>query len=144
MKSFSPSPHHSDEIVENNSDDEPGNDAAQKDRDGRDGGPSAANDGNISFKKTTAPNGQQKHQIMCHTQNQSYHINESFDGGQTLRQDHADDDLPDGERPDPDRDPERGYHPEQPVSINSSIEIISKKKLSSQDVMNGALQHSNI
>lgn len=51
---------------------------------------------------------------------------ESFDGGQTLRQDNGEDEHPeDG----------GAYRPDQPVSINSSIEIVSKKK-SSREAMN--------
>lgn len=54
---------------------------------------------------------------------------ESFDGGQTLRQEHGDDDQPEHN--------DAAYRPDQPVSINSSIEIISKKK-SARDAMGAA------
>lgn len=57
---------------------------------------------------------------------------ESFDGGQTLRQDNGEDDQPE----------DMQYRADQPVSINSSIEIISKNKgATSREVMNN---YSNV
>jgi hypothetical protein len=50
---------------------------------------------------------------------------ESFDGGQTLRQDNQEDEPAE----------DIAYHPDKPVSINSSIEIVSKKK-SSREIIN--------
>ena len=70
----------------------------------------------VSFKKKISfeEKEQNKHKIHCHKQ--SYMI-ESFDGGQTLRHDNQDEDQVD----------DVAYRPDKPVSINSSIEIISKK-----------------
>ena len=91
----------------------------------------------VSFKKKISfeEKEQNKHKIHCHKQS---HMIESFDGGQTLRHDNQDEDQVD----------DVAYRPDKPVSINSSIEIISKKK-SSREVMNmpshmSPIEHSAI
>lgn len=112
IRSFNPSPNGSDEVMENHNSD----DMSQKKlTDSPDGG---------SYKKKSnlEENGPNKHRILC--QKQSYMI-ESFDGGQTLRHDNQDDEPGD----------DVAYRPDKPVSINSSIEIVSKKK-SSREMMN--------